>query len=284
VKRFFSLLSLFFIIGCAQTSSIDKARSLFRQGQIDQAIETLQNATQEGEMDPSSVAYLGTLMSIKGNHDLALQYYKKAAELDPQSVEYLMNVAITYESIDHPDTYREWLEKVLQLDRENNRALSRLKAIAEEEKRYQKQTEKLEKSLAPREETFEEYFRVAKIFYNLHKWDLAEKYFLKAEQMNPRSYEINAFMGRLAYRKSDMEGALDRWFVATEISPSKLEAQVEVGRLYAALSRYVDAARSWEKVSKLSSPGKPEYQEAQYYLHYLHPFLSEKTGEPKLSF
>lgn len=272
---------IFLFCGCAAPTALERSKAYFKQGKTGKAIELLQEKAGRGTASDQELAYLGTLFNIRENTDLALQYYRQAARLKPDSPYYLNNVALTYDSLEQEMLAREWFHKTLEADPENKIARFHLEAMDRREAEYRKKLRNLEKKVEPKEETFEEYLRVGKFFFNLHRWALAEKYLLKADQLNSGSYEVKKMLARLAYRKNDPNQALRRWEEAVKIEPGQIEGHVEAGRLQAALMLYKEAALSWETVRQLSQTGESENEEAAYYLKYLSSFLPEKRSEPE---
>lgn len=273
VLLFFLILigGLFFVLRAPSSdSSVKEARSLFKKGELDQAIALLE---QVEKPQAEVLAYLGTLLSLKGEEEKALLYYKQAVELSKDSTRYLNNVAVTYYSLNQDQKARKWFLKVLEIDPQDKRALNYLKKIKIAKKSNDGMMDGLEASLTPKEETFEEYYRVGQIFFKVHKWDLSQKYLEKADSLNARSYGVKASLAKLAYRRFDTQAAAAYWAQAQSLEPDKVEPFIEAGRLYAAMAQYQQAALCWNRVNQLSPLGSPEKQEAQYYLKSLAPFL-----------
>lgn len=275
---FFLVLFLFGVsLAFGDTPSLAEARELFKQGKLDAAIALLQ---QHPEKKSPEWAYLGTLLSFKGDEEAALPCYKKAVLLSPNTPLYLNNVAVTYYGLNQEKEAREWFLKVLAVAPQEPRALEHLKKMDLAQKENEVMLQKLEEKLQPKEETFEANVGTAQQFLKLHKWELAQKYFEKANQLDAKSYEVKAALAQLAYRRQDLENAAAYWGEAQALQPAAVEPFLEAGRLYAAMGRYPEAARCWESVNTLSPAGSEEKKEAQYYLKSLTPLLSQKRAVP----
>lgn len=252
---------------------LEEARALYQKGDLGGAIRKLEEKANAGKAEASDYAYLGTLLSLRGENEKALTCYKEAARLEPTTTSYLHNVAVTYHYMGQLEEAREWFGKILKINPQEPRAQEYLNSMEEARQKHEAQMKQLESQLEPEEKTFEEYLRVGRIYQRLQKWELAEKYFKEADALEGHSYEVKAMLARLAYRRRDFTGALERWEQAMQIAPNSLEALCETGRLYAFCGRLREAARTWTRVAQLTRPDQPEYQEAQYYLQNLKSFL-----------
>lgn len=236
-------------------------------------IKELEAKLRAGKAEAADYARLGTTLAVRGDHEKALQYYKEAARLEPTATPYLNNVAITYYSLEMMDEAAQWFEKTLQVNPDEPLARQYLDSIRKSNAQHESSMKKVEADLQPAEKTFEAYRRSGKALLQFKRWEAAENIYLEAETMEPHSYEVKAALALLAYRRRDFATSLRRWEEAAAIQPQELEAQVQVGRLYAALARYPEAARAWTRVAQMTRPGQPEHQEAQYYLTHLSSFL-----------
>ncbi len=279
MKKFFFLsLSLsLLLVSSLSASPVEEARLLYKEGKLDQAIQLLQ---EKNNNQTVALAYLGTLFSLKGDGEAALKAYKQAVALEPQSTRYLNNVAVTYFDLDNEEEAKKWFLKVLEVDPKNKRALEYMELFAVDQEEHDGMMEELEENLRPEKGDFEGNLKSASVFYRIRKWDLARKYFERANELNGNHYGVKQKLARLAYRRFEPAVSVQYWEEAQRLEPDKIEPFQEAARLYSAMGLYRKSMFCWNRVSQLASEGSETNKEAQYYMLMLAPYLSQKISAP----
>jgi len=87
-----------------------------RQGQLDDAIQLLQNAVQAEPGDAQAHAYLGVAYCQKKEFDASIRELLEARKLDPSSASIAFNLGVAYHSSGDANQARAFYEAALQLD------------------------------------------------------------------------------------------------------------------------------------------------------------------------
>jgi len=101
------------------------------QGKNELAAKHFQKAL---ELDPTHTTYnsIGTMLFNLNYHNQAIYYFEKAEELDPKNSMYKQNLASVYFLQGSPEKSFKYVIEVLDLDRENKRAMMQLGQILSE--------------------------------------------------------------------------------------------------------------------------------------------------------
>ncbi len=104
----------------------EAARILYRQGQIERAIELLRKATDLADGDfhswgMLSAAYLasGDLAQARGCAEKVLEHVEDVLQRDPDNGAALAFGALSFSAVGQPERAREWIDRALLLDPDN---------------------------------------------------------------------------------------------------------------------------------------------------------------------
>ncbi|MCE5197938.1 MAG: tetratricopeptide repeat protein [Armatimonadota bacterium] len=99
-----------------QLTSVDKGIQIFKDGDFDQAVGILEDASRQYPSSYEAFVYLGAAYAQQGRHNAAIGALKRASEIKPDSPRIHYNLGQAYEAAGVP---REaWFEykKALELD------------------------------------------------------------------------------------------------------------------------------------------------------------------------
>ena len=99
-----------------QMTSLEHGIVLFKEGDFEQAVRVLEDASREYPESYEAFVYLGAAYAHKGRHNAAIGALKRASEINPGSPRIHYNLGQAYESAGVP---REaWFEykRALELD------------------------------------------------------------------------------------------------------------------------------------------------------------------------
>jgi len=145
--------------------------------------------------------------------DQAIQFYKKAIELNPEYAEAWRNLGEAYRD-------KGFLNEAIS---------SYKKAI------------NLEPNIG------ETYYKLGLCFEKLREVDKASYYFGKAIQINPDDSLSHNALGKIYYQKRDFDKALIHFKQAIEIDPGFTEVYENMGMVYEALHNLDEAIFSYQK-------------------------------------
>lgn len=247
IRKLFTLIiiaiSFFcFTIGCAPSSETLKneessitARNLgekyMLQGDYPKAIKELTRAAKFNPKDPTIQNYLGLSFRARAKNthnptskanflDLAVTHYKKALKIDPDYSEARNNLGNVYMD------QKQWDEAIVC---------------------YKAVTKDLVYNTP--------HFSLSNLgwaYYNKKEYELAEKYYLDALNLEPRFLLAMLGLGRtyIAMGKiSDATGVLEK---AANVYPQTPEVYLDLAESYKAAGNYQKALAAYQKVIKLS--------------------------------
>jgi len=102
---------------------------LLKEGKKEEAQQYLLKAYRMGAQDFPVIANLGWLAVSQNKFAEALPYYRKAESMEPRNTEVLYNYAIALLKTGDSGRSRQFLEKVLKIDKGNQKAASALASI-----------------------------------------------------------------------------------------------------------------------------------------------------------
>ena len=106
-----------------QNTSVDRGIAIFKEGDFQQAIDILENASQEYPGSYEAFVYLGAAYAQQNRHNAAIGALKRASEIKPDSPRIHYNLGQAYEAAGVP---REaWFEYKRALELDPNYGLAR---------------------------------------------------------------------------------------------------------------------------------------------------------------
>lgn len=226
------LAAAFFIAGCQDPKVLlDEATRLEQEGQVDEALAALNQAT---EADATfSQAY-----SMKGD------IYQQQGKLEQSSEQY--ELAVRYNPISYEDLFN--LGKV-------NFALER----------YEKAVGAFVRALELNPESYDANYFTAKTYYKLGDYDRALNLATEARILDPDNTELEILFGDIYTATSNYETAIAEYRRALEREGNKPEIMIPLGLAYIRSSNF-DVARELLNETIRVAPDDPRIYQ---YLGYL---------------
>jgi protein O-GlcNAc transferase len=108
----------------------------FQSGQIDQAIELLEQALATGEAAPEIYANFGVIQRMNGNLDAAREYLESAVKRASNNADFYYNLALVYGDLDELDLAEKHYELAISMRPGMAPALNNLGNIKKDKKDY----------------------------------------------------------------------------------------------------------------------------------------------------
>ena len=205
--------------------------------------------------------YAGLTCQNEKDYSKAIEYYRKAIELNPRIIEAYNNRGVAYGAIDEFDRAIADYDKTIELDPEYakvyyNRGIAYMNkdeaglAIAD----YDKTIE-----LDP--EYAEVYYNRGIAYMNKDEAGLAVKDFSKAIDLNPKYAEAYSNRGVAYIKKGEFSLAVKDFSKAIDLNPKYAEVHYYRGNAYIDKGEFGLAVKDFSKVIDLN----PKYAEAYYY-------------------
>ena len=210
-----------------------RGQMLAKLGEYDAAMAELAQAMRAAPERPAAYAAAGDVCRRAGDYGQARQYYEQACELDPHAFRPHYNLGVTYQSLAQKAAAAERFDKYVRLA-----AGVYLRAV----------------TLKPQD--FETNLNLGACYYQLGKYDLAEKYCRDAIDLHPDSRAAYGNLGIVCARQGRFYEAIQAYKVALEIDVHQADVLVGLGSTYLRMGRLGAALGSFRQAA-LEAPTDP---------------------------
>lgn len=228
----------------------------------------------------------GTAVALQGNHDKAVQAFKKAVKLDPFYPDPWNNLAVTYEKQGKVDRAIETMERALKMHQDYPEFHNNLGSFMLSKQEYDKVEEHCRVALKLRPhygkafyniarakfeqgkmeeswqlfhdaiykadfDTIQGYDGLAQASMKLEKFDDAIMAFEKVLSANPHDPTVLFNLGNAYYCKGNLERAETLYLAMIEINPQDPRGWYNLGELYLKTKDAQSALPFFEKASPL---------------------------------
>ena len=294
------------------TEAVDKlARFLLAQGQIDEGIKVLEQASQSQPLSVPSLVLAGDAYLKKGNAAKAEESYQSVLDKENEDTDAVLGLAQVAQFRADPDTASRYLARARKMVASSPDTLYRFALVAMRAGFYEEANTTLQAAvklksddpayflalgnswlkkpdLVDAEEAFRRALRLqpdnpqAQMYlgYTLleqKKFPEAREWLEKSLQKDKTVPETFFYLGQLAQEQSEDERAIELFRKAIELAPSYAFAHAALGTSYLKLRNYPLAQQELELSVKLD----PEYAKAHYQLAVLFKRLKneQRAGE-----
>lgn len=184
--RFCLLLILCVNLSIAQTKEVDSLYQVgynkFKEGKYDDALIVFNSIITIDSLQSKAFEYSGRCFDRKFNIEKAIEYYKKAFDLDTKNYNILLNLALLYRTKNHLDQSIECFQKYIKLNPESEQGYFGLSFIYSSQNNYLESNiyakEALKRiDLNNREHYFAAKYSIAINYYYLNQKDETKKIF-----------------------------------------------------------------------------------------------------------
>ncbi len=191
---------------------------LKNQGHIEEAMEFYRKAVQINPNFAEAQANIGFVLADKGRFDEAIKYYRKAIQIDPTFADALTGLGVALSAKGRLDEAIKDHYKAIQINPNNSNALYNLGI-----------------TLAAR-----------------GRFDEAIKYYRKAIQINPNDSDALYNLGNALAAKGRLDEAIENYRQAIQINPKKPETFLHLGMTLCQLGRTREAVSQYREALKLN--------------------------------
>jgi tetratricopeptide (TPR) repeat protein len=193
--------------------------------------------------EPKSLGAIGILYQRENQNEKAVEYYKKALELEGESADGVSKVAYAYIFIPNWDSSIVWFEKLLEYDSTNTSALNNLSISYSSINDYDKSYEYTEKLLELEPKNTQSLFNAG------------QHWFLQMQDAAAAMADVSDSLPGAKAKKKEMEeltakhrdkatGYFER---ILEVNPEDIDALRPLGILYLLGQKFEDAAAAFAK-------------------------------------
>jgi tetratricopeptide (TPR) repeat protein len=238
----------------------DSQSNKIDEGMVKKAIEQYSKITEKDPKDADSWLMLGRLQKISQNSVDAEKAYKKALELDPDNEDALTGLAMVYSDLGDNKSATELLRKAAEKD-PNPRSLSTLASAYESMKDYGLAAETLRKALDQAPGNAELERALAQDLLLSDRLDEALKIYQQLVSDDPKDSQSYLRLSQIYRQKRDFSRAREAAEKAKELDPTNLEIQYNDVNLLEAEGKNAQAISTLKEI--LNSTAKKSYSASE---------------------
>ena len=237
-------------------------------GELDSAYRSLETAA---ELDPEAVPVLVELAKIAtrlGRTEEAEQWIEQALALEPDNTRLKMMLARIYASAGNSKSAIEVLDDVLNDEPDNEEALFLLGSLYAQSQKLEEAVATLEKAAKQKgTRSFMAHYYLGKIYMERGDTDRAKEEFLKAAEANPRFTPVYIDLAEIYEDENDEENALKMWQTVMENQPANPRATARTIELLIKTGKLEQASALLDRLSMTHSDLDPlRFKVALMYL------------------
>jgi tetratricopeptide (TPR) repeat protein len=293
---FVLLFSVLFNLSLAAKTNqgLEKGIKLFEEGKYPEAKHFFEGFVKENPKNDTALFYLGKVWLAQDNHDKAIDWLKKAVELNDSSSEYHIWLGQAYgikaqnsSMFKQPflaKKVKKEFKKAVELDSTNldaRFALMQYYLVApgimggnkDEAKKQAQEIKKLDTLLG--------HQAFGLIYEQEEEYDKAEQEYLSAVEKDTSKVDAYYSLGYFYGRIEKYDEAVQTFEKILEIDPEEMNAYYQIGRMGAFSGQNLDRAVECFKKYLTKEPG--ENSPSLAWAHYRLGMVYEKKGESELA-
>gem|GEM_PF-1484935 len=206
-----------------------KAMKLYKEGQLDDAIENMEIAVKARPESPTLLYNLGMMYMEKGNYADAVQFLKS-------SLDYIKSTGLTKANLAmYPEVYMG--------------ASTNLGLVYARVGMYNEAIAVLKEAIQFRPDDLDANIDLGTVFYAMGDVDKAIEQMKRCIELDPKNASVHNLIGLIYYRKQLHNAALDEFQTAAKLEPDSKQYNYNLGLVLADLGRYDEANQAFSKAS-----------------------------------
>ncbi|MEW5805940.1 MAG: tetratricopeptide repeat protein [Acidobacteriota bacterium] len=253
-----------------QLSTLDRARSLYSQGKLEESIELYEKASTE---EKSATIYLEMskiFMELKRLDDAA-ESLRKALAIDPKLPMMHYSLANILRKKGEIPSAVEELKKELEISPDSSRVLSGLAELYMESGQEGNAEAVYQKIIEQYPDDVNAYIALGRIYSRKGDYTRSEQAYRKVIELNPRNadtiyYNVGvSIINKKNITASDKANAMEAFQKAVELNPNHAGAHLQLGYLLLASGKIEEAKSHFKKFVDLN-PGSPDAEAVKVLL------------------
>ena len=184
-------------------------------------------------------------------YEKAAKLYLQLAVEHPDNEKYLIAGANCYDSLGDKKITLSLYKKALEINPQSLTALLNISTLYFEIKNYSKSINYANQALAISDNNFSALMNLANVCYAQGDYIKAMEYYNKLYALNPNSYNVIFNIAQTSYNMSQFIKAIDFANMAIEKRPMSVEPYVIAGNAYIELSREAEASDFFKQAFKI---------------------------------
>ncbi len=204
---------------------------------------------------PYSWYLQGLIQEMDGDLDAAYRSLSTAADLDPEAVPVLMELARVATRLGKTDEAEQWIEQALVIEPDNTRLKMMLARVYASADKTQSAIEVLDDVLHDEPDNEEALFLLGSLYAQSQKFKEAVSTLEKAaEQKGMRSFMAHYYLGKIYLEKGDTSRAKEEFLKSAAINPRFTSVYIDLAEIYEAENDDENALKMWQTVME-NQPG-----------------------------
>jgi len=248
---------------------------LFRQGSLEEATGVLARAAARGPAVAEARNNYGVALAAAGKPEQAQREFGEAVALAPAYAEARLNLARVLEELGRSAEAESQYAAILETDAGNDKARFGLAALYDRTGRPEQAIKEF-RTLSKRRPDLaeEEFVRSGQEARKAREFDRAEKYFLRAADINPQHAPAWAEAGTNSYLAGQFTASVEYFRKALMIDPGQASYHYYLGLALDRSGQPEEALREYRRAVQLGGPPEARLGLARAAL---------ETGEPGLA-
>ncbi len=228
---------------------------LFRQGSLDEALVVLERAVALGPRTAEARNNYGVALAAAGRPEPAQRQFEEAVALATDYAEARLNLARVFDDRGRPADAEKQYRVVLEADAGNDKARSELAALYDRTGRPELAVREFRLLSARRPDLAEaEFIRVGQEARKAREYARAEKFFLRAADINPQYAQAWAELGTNSYLAGGYSKAAEYFRKALAIDPGQAANHYFLGLALEKDRQRDEALREYRRAVELGGP------------------------------
>jgi len=203
---------------------------LYQHNRFNEAVEYARKAV---EINPNSYfcTNLGNIYKETGKMDLAIDLYNQALEYEPDNAKVYFNLGYSYKIKNELNTAIEYYKRSVELDPSNQAAYANLGNIYAIQKKLNEAVECYKKAIELNPEDASMYNSLGNTYFDLKEIDKAIECYKKAVKLKPNYEEVYINLGSAYLEKNDNDMAIDYLEFALELNDQNYLTHLFMGNV-----------------------------------------------------
>ncbi|MHB8834350.1 MAG: tetratricopeptide repeat protein [Candidatus Methylomirabilia bacterium] len=228
---------------------------LFRQGSLDEALGVLERAVALGPKVTEARNNFGVALAAAGRKEQAQREFEEAVALAPDYAEARLNLARVFEDQGNFSNAEKQYTAVLEADAGNDKARAGLAALYDRTGRPELAVTEFRRLSARRPDLAEaDFIRSGQEARKAREYPRAEKFFLRAADINPQFAQTWAELGTNSYLAGEYPKGVEYFRKALTLDPGQASYHYYLGLALDKGRQQDEALREYRRAVELGGP------------------------------
>ena len=241
---------------------ISSAIDLFSKGEINQALDAVQDLLKDYPNEPVLFNIKGACYADLGQLDVAVTNYKEAITIKPDYAKAHFNLAGSLHDLGQLETAVQSYQKAIEIDASYAEAYNNLGNVYQELKQVDSAVQNYKKALEIKPDYVAAQYSLGNTFMELGQLEEAVKSYKAALKLKPDFVEAINNLGITFFKLHQLDDAIRSYERAISLDPDFADAHNNIGIVFSELGQLDEAIMSYKAAITLQF----DYAEAHYNL------------------